>query len=38
MGADHVVVLADGHVAEEGTPEQLMERPEKVVHDKIDKK
>ena len=26
MGADHVVVLADGHVAEEGTPEQLMER------------
>ena len=26
MGADHVVVLADGHVVEEGTPEQLMER------------
>lgn len=26
MGADHVVVLADGRVAEEGTPEQLMER------------
>ena len=26
MGADHVVVLTDGHVAEEGTPDQLMER------------
>ena len=26
LGADHVVVLADGHVAEEGTPEQLIEQ------------
>lgn len=26
MGADHVVVLSDGHVAEEGTPAQLMKR------------
>lgn len=26
MGADHVVVLADGHVAEEGTPKQLLDQ------------
>lgn len=26
LGADHVVVLVDGHVAEEGTPEQLIEQ------------
>ena len=26
MGADHVVVLSDGQVTEEGTPAQLMER------------
>lgn len=26
MGTDHVIVLADGHVAEEGTPEHMMEQ------------
>ena len=26
MGADHVVVLADGHVVEEGTPKQLLDQ------------
>ena len=26
MGADHVVVLSDGQVAEEGTPKELLQR------------
>lgn len=26
MGADHIVVLSDGRVAEEGTPQELLER------------
>ena len=25
-GADHIVVLENGHVAEQGTPAELMER------------